>query len=95
MIKEADKGGAITIINKDDYITDCSTLLEDNSTCHKTTTEMMETHLKEAENLLKSVTIANKQHVSKLLPTQPIPDIFYALPKLHIIKQLFTTKCNH
>ena len=32
VIKEADKGGAITIINNDDYITDCNTLLEDNST---------------------------------------------------------------
>ena len=32
VIMEADKRGVITIINKDDYITDCSTLLEDNST---------------------------------------------------------------
>ena len=80
VIKEADKGGAITIINKDDYITDCNTLLEDNSTYHKTITDMMETHLKEAENLFSSITIANEQHVSKLLPTQPKPGILYALP---------------
>ena len=44
---------------------------------------MMLTHLKEAENRLNSITIANKQHVSKLLPTQPKPGLFYALPKLH------------
>ena len=78
--KEADKGGAISIINKDDYITDCSTLLEDSSTCHKTTIGMMETHLKEAENLPSSITIATKQHISRPLPTQPKPGIFYALP---------------
>ena len=59
VIKEADKGGAITIINKEDYITDCNTRLEDNSTYHKTTTDMMQTHLEEAENLLNNITIAN------------------------------------
>ena len=71
VIKEADKGGAITIINKEDYITDSNTLLEDNSTYHKTTTDMMQTHLNEAKNVLNSITIANRQHVSKLLPTKP------------------------
>ena len=87
---EADNGGAITIINKEDYTPDCNTLHEDNSTYHKTTTDMrtmssseklhlkitiiiiilMQTHLKEAENLLNSITVVNKQIVSKLLPTQ-------------------------
>ena len=95
VIKEADKGGAITIINKDDYMTDCNTLHEDNSTYHKSTTDMMETHFEEAENPLCRITIANKQHVPKLLPTQPKPDIFYALPKLHYLKQLIFTKNSH
>ena len=89
-MKEADKGGALTI-NKEDYIADCNTQLEDNSTYHKTTTDMrvmclsaklhlkitfiiiilMQTHPKEAENLINSITVANKQVVSKLLPTKP------------------------
>ena len=73
VIKEADKGGAITIINKEDYITDCNTLLEDNSTYHKTTTDMMQTHLNEAKNLLNNITVDIKQVVSQLLPTQPKP----------------------
>ena len=95
MIKEADKGGAITIIIKEDYITDCNTLLEDNSTYHKTTTVMMQTYLNEAENLLNNITVANKQVVSKQLPTQPKPGLFNALPKLHKLKQLISTKYNH
>ena len=82
-------------INKDDYITDCNTLLEDNSTYYKTTTDMMETRLKAAENFLSSITTANKDHVSKQLPTQPKPGIFYALPKLHRLKQLISSKYNH
>ena len=72
VIKEADKGGVLTIIRIDDYITDCNAILEDNSTYHKTTTDVMETHLKEAKNLLSSFTIANKQHVSRLLPTETL-----------------------
>ena len=95
VIKEADKGGAITIINKEDYITDCNTLLEDDITYHKTTTDMMQALLKEAENLLNRITVANKQVVSMLLPTLPKPGLFYALTKLHRLKQLISSKYNH
>ena len=77
MIKEADKESSITIINKDDYIADCNTLNGDNSTYHKTTTDMMETHLKEVENLLHFITIADKQHVSNQLSSTAKPGIFY------------------
>ena len=78
VIKEADKGGAITIINKEDYITDCNTLLEDNSTYHKTTTDMMQAHLREAEFFL----------ITSLLPTsklflnnyQPNTNLEYSMP---------------
>ena len=95
MIKEADKGDAITIINKEDYIADCNTLLEDNSTYHKTTTDMMETHLREAKNLLNSIAITNKQRVFKLLPAQPKPVIFHTLYKLYKLKQLIYAKYSH
>ena len=44
-MKEADTGGAITIINKEDYITECNTLLDDNSTYHMMTTDMIQTHI--------------------------------------------------
>ena len=56
---------------------------------------MMQTHLKEADNHLNSITVANKQVVSKLLPTQPKPGLFYALPKQHMLKQLISSKCDH
>ena len=32
VMKEADKDRAIIIVNKEDYITNCNTLLEDSST---------------------------------------------------------------
>ena len=56
---------------------------------------MMQTHLKEAENLLNNITVASKQVVSRPLPTQPRPELFYALPKLHRPKQLISYKYNH
>ena len=56
---------------------------------------MMQTHHKEAENLLNNITVANKQVGSKLLLTQPKPGLFYALPKLHRLKQLISSKYNH
>ena len=72
VIQEADKEGAIAIIHLDYYITDSNTLLEDSSTYHNSTTDMMETHLMEAENILSSITIGNEQHVSKPLPKKPL-----------------------
>ena len=55
----------------------------------------MQTLLKEAENLLNYITVANKQVVYKLLPTQPEPGLFYAIPKRHKLKQLISSMCNH
>ena len=42
---EADKEGAISVINKDDNTADCNALLEDNLTYRKTTTDVMEIHI--------------------------------------------------
>ena len=42
------------------------------------TTDMMETHLRGAENLLNNISIVNKQHVSKLL--QPNVNQVYSMP---------------
>ena len=56
---------------------------------------MMETDLRETVHPLSSITIANKQHVSKLLPTLRKPGIFNALPKLHMLEQLISSENNH
>ena len=56
---------------------------------------MMQTHLNEAKNLLNNITVDNKQVVSQLLPNQPKPGLFYAIPKLHKLKQLISSKYNN
>ena len=81
VIKEADKGGAITIVNKEDYIHDCSLILADNSTYLRTTSDMVETHNEETKDIIGNISSNNRSHISQLFPVKATPGIFYALQK--------------
>ena len=52
VVKEADKGGAIAIINTSDYITDCVLLLYDAKAYQTTSSEIIDKHVTEAKNLV-------------------------------------------
>ena len=91
VIKEADKGSGITIINKEDYVHDCNLILTDNSTYLKTTSDMVETHNEEAEDIIGNIS-SNMLHISQLFPVKATPGTFYALPKLHKLSHLISTK---
>ena len=91
VMKEADKGGAITIINKEGYVHDCSLILADNSTYLKTTSDMVETHNKEAKDIIGNISFNNRSHISQLFPVKATPGTFYALPKLHKLSHLIST----
>ena len=88
VVKEADKGGAITIINASDYITDYTLLLNDTNTYQTTSSDIIDKHVTEANNLVKIHTDSNRQIIQDLLPDQPHAGIIYGLPKLHKLKQL-------
>ena len=94
VIKEADKGGVITIINKEDYIHDCSLILADNSTYLKTTSDMMEAHNEEAKEIIGNISSNNRSHISQLFPVKATPGTFYALPKLHKLSHLIFSNTN-
>ena len=94
VIKEADKGGAITIINKEDYIHDCSLILTDNSTYLKTTSHMVVTHNEEAKDIIGNISSNNRSHISQLFPVKATPGTFYAIPKLHKLSHLISTNTN-
>ena len=94
MVKEADKGGAITIINTSDYITDYVLLLNDAETYQTTSSEIIDKHVTEAKNLVKTLSDSNRQIILDLLPDQPRAGIFYGLPKLHKLKQLIHSRLN-
>ena len=90
-VKEADKGGAITIINTCDYITDCALLLNDTKTYQTTSPDTIDKHVTEAKNLVKTLTDFNGQIIQHLLPDQPHACIFYGLPRLHKRRQLINS----
>ena len=92
VVKEADKGGAITIINTSDYITDCVLLLNDAKTYQTTSSEIIDIHMTEAENLVKTLADSNRQISHDLLPDQLRAGIFYGLPKLHKLKLLIHSR---
>ena len=94
VIKEADKGGAITIINKEDYLHNCCLILADNSTYLKTTSDMVETHNEEAKDIIGNISSNNRSHISQLFLVKATPGTFYALPKLHKLSHLISTNIN-
>ena len=94
VIKEADKGGAITIIYKEDYVHDCKLILADNSTYLVTTTDMMETHNEETNDIIGNISSNNRSRISQLFHVKATPGTFYALPKLHKLNRLISTKTN-
>ena len=66
VVKEADKGGAITIINTSDYITDCVLLLNDTNTYQTTSSQIIDKHVTEAEDLVKTLADSNRQIIHDL-----------------------------
>ena len=94
VVKEADKGGAITIINTSDYITDCSLLLNDTKTYQTTSSDITDKHVTEANNLVNILTDSYRQIIQDLLPDQQRADTFYGSPKLHKLRQLILSRQN-
>ena len=64
-------GGAITIINTSDCITDYVLLLNDTKAYQTTSCEIIDKHVTEAENLVKTLADSNRQIIHDLLPDQP------------------------
>ena len=95
IIKEADKGGAITIINIFLYIYFFffTYSLTDNSTYLKTTSDMVENN-EEAKDIIGNTSSNNWLHISQLFPVKATPGTFYALQKLHKLSHLISTKTN-
>ena len=94
MVKEADNGGAITIINTSDHTTDCVLLLNDKKTYQTTSSCITDKHVTEAKNHVESLADSNRQIIQGLLPNQPRAGIIQGLPKLHKLSQLINSRLN-
>ena len=61
-------------------------------TYQTTSSEIIDKHVTEAENLVKTLADSNRHIIHDLLPDQPRAGIFYGLPKLHKLQQLIHSR---
>ena len=62
------------------YITYCVLLLSDTKTYQTTSPEIIDRHVTEAKNLVRTLADSNRQIIHEFLPDQPRAYIFYGLP---------------
>ena len=86
VILTADKGVAIVILDKEDYIKKAKTLLEDQQTYRMLKSDPTNRMKTKLINLLKKIKPAggiNEIQYKKMYPTGAVPPNFYGLPKVH------------
>ncbi|XP_060556022.1 uncharacterized protein LOC132716717 [Ruditapes philippinarum] len=86
IIKQADKGGAIVILNKSDYIVEGLRQLNDKITYRTTPYDLTNKSTREINNFLtylKKHSLMSQQHISYLTAKNCRTPIFYLLPKIH------------
>ena len=93
-MKESVKGGAITIIYKEDDMHDCHLILTDKNACQKKTSDMMETHNDEAEDIISNKSSNNRIYFSQLFPVKATSGMICALLKQHKLSHLISAKTN-
>lgn len=86
VIRPADKGGGVLILNKADYLTEMNRLLSDITTYTKLANNPTVKFKKELKSLINegfSLGILNKKEKTHLLPSAPRIPVIYYLPKVH------------
>ncbi|XP_069495233.1 uncharacterized protein [Ambystoma mexicanum] len=86
IIRQADKGGAIVLMNRSDYIKECERLLSDNVSYLKLTgdpTARLTKIIKENVTLACDSEMISKQESEFLTREQGRIPVFYILPKVH------------
>ena len=86
VIIQADKGVALVIMDKPDYITKAEDLLKDKKTYKEITTDptnKLKTKLISLLNTIKAEGGIEEQLYKKMYPTGPVAPKFYGLPKIH------------
>ncbi|KAJ8024104.1 hypothetical protein HOLleu_36734 [Holothuria leucospilota] len=84
IIKPADKGGAIVIQDRADYIHEADRQLQDALYYKSLDTDPTSQHIQELRTLLSSFPTQLRQQVEICIPEDPRPGRFYTLPKTKI-----------
>lgn len=86
IIKPADKGGAIVVMNKTDYINEALRQLSDSSFYKRVDADPTEEFNATIKETLQNLAQANKvapDAIKALVPLSPVAGRFYLLPKIH------------
>ncbi|XP_059585059.1 uncharacterized protein LOC109285748 [Alligator mississippiensis] len=83
VIKRADKGGAIVILNCEDYIKEANRQLSDTTYYKEVQEDPTPLFTKKLNNTIKSFPSRLQKNPQTLIPPLPNPGTFYLLPKIH------------
>ncbi|CAH2300453.1 Hypothetical predicted protein, partial [Pelobates cultripes] len=82
-IKPADKGGAVVIMNTQDYIKEGDRQLSDDKYYRKLNEDPTKEYTSQLRELIKSFPENLHLELQSLIPTSPCMGTFYMLPKIH------------
>ena len=83
-IRKADNGGAITLLNQEDYKEEILTQLKNNKFYKKQDYDPTTIYIQELETLINYIEQPHaKKHIMSLVPTFPRPGNFYTIPKIN------------
>ncbi|XP_033116641.1 uncharacterized protein LOC117116665, partial [Anneissia japonica] len=89
IIKPADEGGNITIMDRTEYITEIETQLSNQSFYRCLSSDPTYTYKKDCTNMVSKLTNTNiKSKVRALISDEPKAGVIYILPKLHKLPKL-------
>ena len=99
VISKADKGGAIILLDQEDYKEEILTQLSNNKFYKKLDYDLTNIYIQKLKTLINNIEQPHaKTHIMSLVPTRPQPGNFYTIPKIHILssilKQFFTEQGN-
>ncbi|KAJ8026606.1 hypothetical protein HOLleu_31492 [Holothuria leucospilota] len=92
VIRQADKGGAVTILNTVDYIKEAESQLNNSSFYKKLTYNPCAQFKKELKSMINTFSSELADEVNMYIPSSPSPGVFYTIPKLHKVSKLVKTK---
>ncbi|XP_033122020.1 uncharacterized protein LOC117121033 [Anneissia japonica] len=95
-IKPADKGGSITIMDTNDYISEAESQLSNEQFYKSLPKDFTKSFKREVNHLLAGLGDDIKKATQNLIPNEPKPGTFYCLPNLHKLPKLTSeaTKTN-
>ncbi|CAM4539213.1 unnamed protein product [Lepidochelys kempii] len=83
IIKKADKGGAVVIMNRSEYEQEAARQLSNTSFYKPLPYDATESYQKQLQHLLKKLPEKAQDQIRTDTPLEPRPGIFYLLPKIH------------